>query len=121
MKPAAVDIAPNLILLPALILSLPLLALLVPSAITRNAILIPAYRDALESMGLQNNTRVGRALMLALGMLNPLASSALLTGGIGSIAAATLLGGFSWLRWFALVRPSFCETIERSAADKGCS
>ena len=31
--------------------------------------------------------------MLALGMLNPLASSALLTGGIASIAAATLLGG----------------------------
>jgi citrate:succinate antiporter len=41
--------------------------------------------------------------MLALGLLNPLASSALLTGGIASIAAATLLGGFSWLRWFALM------------------
>ena len=28
-------------------------AVLVPSAITRNAILIPAYRDALERMGIR--------------------------------------------------------------------
>jgi di/tricarboxylate transporter len=42
-------------------------------------------------------------LMLALGVLNPLASSALLTGGLASITAASLLGGFSWLRWFALM------------------
>jgi len=41
--------------------------------------------------------------MLALGVLNPLASSALLTGGITSITAATLIGGFSWLGWFALM------------------
>jgi hypothetical protein len=36
----------------------------------------------------------------ALGVLNPLASSALLTGGLVSITAGSLLGGFSWLRWF---------------------
>ena len=84
-----------------MIAALPALAFLVPSAITRNAILIPAYREALDGMGLRQSDRTGRALMLALGMLNPLASSALLTGGIASIAAATLLGGFSWLGWFA--------------------
>lgn len=86
-----------------LIAGFPLLALLIPSAITRNAILIPAYRDALSAMGLGKATRCGRAVMLALGMLNPLASSALLTGGITSITAATLIGGFSWLGWFALM------------------
>jgi anion transporter len=86
-----------------LIAGFPLLALLIPSAITRNAILIPAYRDALAAMGLGKTTRCGRAVMLALGMLNPLASSALLTGGITSITAATLIGGFSWLGWFALM------------------
>jgi solute carrier family 13 (sodium-dependent dicarboxylate transporter), member 2/3/5 len=86
-----------------MIAALPALAFLLPSAITRNAILIPAYRDALETMGLAKSDRVGRALMLALGMLNPLASSALLTGGITSITAATLLGGFSWAHWFALM------------------
>src|SRR6202007_143903 len=34
-----------------MMLGLPTLALLIPSAITRNAILIPAYREALDSMG----------------------------------------------------------------------
>jgi anion transporter len=86
-----------------MIVALPGLAFLVPSAITRNAILIPAYRDALDAMGVSRTDRVGRALMLALGVLNPLASSALLTGGITSMAAATLMGGFSWLYWFALM------------------
>jgi citrate:succinate antiporter len=75
----------------------------VPSAITRNAILIPAYREALERMGIRQTDRSGRMLMLALGVLNPLASSALLTGGLASMTAASLLGGFSWLRWFALM------------------
>jgi len=86
-----------------MIAGLPALALLIPSAITRNAILVPAYRDALAAMGLGRSSRAGRGIMLALGILNPLASSALLTGGITSITAATLIGGFSWLGWFALM------------------
>jgi anion transporter len=86
-----------------MIASLPAFAVLVPSAITRNAILIPAYQDALDRMGIVRTDRSGRMLMLALGILNPLASSALLTGGLASITASSLLGGFSWLRWFALM------------------
>jgi citrate:succinate antiporter len=86
-----------------MIAGFPVLALLMPSAITRNAVLIPAYRDALAAMGIADPRRSGRAIMLALGILNPLASSALLTGGTTSIAAATLLGGFSWLGWFVLM------------------
>ena len=86
-----------------MIASLPAFAVLVPSAITRNAILIPAYVEALDRMGIGKTDRGGRMLMLALGVLNPLASSALLTGGLVSITAASLLGGFSWLRWFALM------------------
>jgi di/tricarboxylate transporter len=86
-----------------MIASLPAFAVLVPSAITRNAILIPAYEEALDRMGVGRTDRSGRMLMLALGVLNPLASSALLTGGLVSITAASLLGGFSWLRWFTLM------------------
>ena len=86
-----------------MIASLPAFAVLVPSAITRNAILIPAYEETLDRMGIGKTDRSGRMLMLALGVLNPLASSALLTGGLASITAASLLGGFSWLRWFALM------------------
>jgi anion transporter len=88
-----------------LVTGIPVLALLIPSAITRNAILVPAYRDALADMG--KAPRTGRAVMLTLGILNPLASSALLTGGIVSMTAATLLGGFSWLRWFFLMAPPY--------------
>jgi anion transporter len=86
-----------------MIASLPAFAVLVPSAITRNAVLIPAYQEALDRMGLGKGDRTGRMLMLALGVLNPLASSALLTGGLASITASSLLGGFPWLRWFALM------------------
>jgi solute carrier family 13 (sodium-dependent dicarboxylate transporter), member 2/3/5 len=86
-----------------MIASLPAFAVLVPSAITRNAILIPAYRDALDRTGVRRTDRSGRTLMLALGVLNPLASSALLTGGLASMTAASLLGGFSWLGWFTLL------------------
>lgn len=52
-----------------MIASLPAFAVLVPSAITRNAILIPAYRDALDRMGISQTDRSGRMLMLALGCL----------------------------------------------------
>jgi anion transporter len=86
-----------------MVAALPVLALLLPSAITRNAVLIPAYRDTLATMGIAQSERTGRALMLALGVLNPLASSALLTGGITSMTASALIGEFSWLRWFALM------------------
>lgn len=86
-----------------MIAGFPVLAVLIPSAITRNAVLIPAYRDALCAMGIDRQGNAGRAIMMALGILNPLASSALLTGGITSITAATLIGGFSWSGWFALM------------------
>jgi solute carrier family 13 (sodium-dependent dicarboxylate transporter), member 2/3/5 len=82
---------------------LPVLAFVLPSAISRNAVLIPAYQRSLAAMNIGANDRTGRALMLALGVLNPLASSALLTGGITSITASSVIGGFSWLRWFCLM------------------
>ena len=99
-----------------MIASLPAFALLVPSAITRNAILVPAYREALDRMGAASTDRSGRMLMLALGVLNPLASSALLTGGLASMTAASLLGGFSWLRWFALMSVPYYALLFGGAA-----
>lgn len=90
-----------------MIVAFPLMAFVLPSAITRNAILVPAYENVLKSSEIDPSGRLKRAIMLSLGMLNPLASSALLTGGIVSIAAASLLGGFSWLRWFCLMAPPY--------------
>jgi di/tricarboxylate transporter len=85
--------------------SLPGLAFLMPSAITRNAVLIPAYRDTSRAMGIAHSDRAGRALMLALGILSHLASSAILTGGVTSMTASAIIGDFSWLRWFLLMAP----------------
>ncbi len=87
----------------------PPLAVLLPSAITRNAILVPAYRDALAAMGA--GPRAGRAVMLALAILNTLASSALLTGGVSSMTTATLIGGFTWTSWFALMAVPYYTLI----------
>src|ERR1051326_6711725 len=72
-----------------LIVGIPALALLIPSAITRNAILVPAYRDALADIGtpMGKAPRTGRAVMLTLGILNPLASSAVVPGGIVAMTA----------------------------------
>jgi anion transporter len=91
--------------------SLPGLAFLMPSAITRNAVLIPAYRDTLVAMGIAQSDRTGRALMLALGILNPLASSAILTGGVTSMTASAIIGDFSWLRWFVLMAVPYYALI----------
>ena len=91
--------------------ALPGLAFLMPSAITRNAVLIPAYRDTLTAMGIAQSSRTGRALMLALGVLNPLASSAILTGGVTSMTASAIISDFSWLRWFALMAVPYYALI----------
>lgn len=91
--------------------SLPGLAFLMPSAITRNAVMIPADRDTLSAMGIAQSDRTGRALMLALGILNPLASSAILTGGVTSMTASAIIGDFSWLRWFALMAVPYYALI----------
>jgi len=91
--------------------SLPALAFLMPSAITRNAVLIPAYRDTLNTMGIAKSDRVGRALMLGLGILNPLASSAILTGGVTSMTASAIIGDLSWLHWFLLMAVPYYALI----------
>jgi sodium-dependent dicarboxylate transporter 2/3/5 len=80
-----------------LLLSLPVQALVVPSAISRNAVLVPVYDRVLERLG--RPPRLGAAVMLTLGVLGPLASSALLSGGTSSVAAANAIGGFTWISW----------------------
>ncbi len=79
---------------------LPPTALAVPSSITRNAMLYPVFRD-LAGQGIKKAD--ARDIFLVLGMLNPLASSALLTGGLAPLISSDLLGGFGWWRWLALM------------------
>jgi di/tricarboxylate transporter len=92
-------------LLLELLLSLPLQAFLVPSAISRNAVLVPVYDRVLDRLG--RPRRLGMAVMLTLGVLGPYASSALLSGGTSPVATAHALGGFTWLSWFVAVAPPY--------------
>ena len=54
---------------------------------------------------------MNHALMLAMGVLNRLASTALLAGGITPVVASELLGGFSWTRWFVLMSVPFYANL----------
>jgi len=86
-------------LLTELLVSLPLQAFVVPSATSRNAILVPVYEQVLARLG--RPQRLGAAIMLVLAVLGPFASSAILSGGVSPVAAAQAIGGFTWLSWFA--------------------
>ena len=79
------------------------MSLLLPSATTRNAILVHVYDNALEQWEVRQRDPLQKATALALGSLNRLASTALLTGGTAPVAAAALLGGMGWGRWFLLL------------------
>lgn len=90
-------------LMAQLLFSMPFMAFLIPSAINRNTMLIPCYEQVFRSFSIAKGDRFAKMVMLALGLLNPLASSAFMTGGLAPMATSTLLGGFTWFRWFALM------------------
>ncbi|HVX31312.1 MAG TPA: SLC13 family permease [Nitrolancea sp.] len=83
-----------------LVVFMPFFAMIVPSATTRNAILLPAYDHVYERYGVERGDRVSKSISLALALLQMVASTAVLTGGVLPITAAFLLGGMSWGEWF---------------------
>ena len=83
--------------------SVPPMALILPSAITRNAILLPAYQRMFDDLKLKRDDGLVKSIVLTLGLLNPFASSSFMTGGLAPMTTSTLLGGFSWWRWFFLM------------------
>ena len=90
-------------LLSQMVISFVPMSLLLPSATTRNAILVHVYDNALDQWKVPSQDPLRKATTLALGSLNRLASTALLTGGQAPVAAAALLGGMGWGRWFVLL------------------
>ena len=86
-----------------LLLALPLLTIVLPSATTRSGILIHIYDEVFTLGGVPRGAEIAKAVMLALSSINRLASTALLTGGITPVMSAALIGGLSWTRWFALM------------------
>lgn len=93
------------------VMLLPLMTVIVPSALTRNAILLSPYKRALEGPVFGRSRNLAKAVSLTLGMLNPIASSMVLTGGVAPAVAASLLGGFTWLRWLALMAVPYAVVI----------
>ena len=83
-----------------LVLFMPPFAIVIPSAATRNAILIPAYEHVYERYGIERGDRMSKLISLAMGLLQMVASTAVLTGGVVPITASFLLGGMSWGQWF---------------------
>jgi len=90
-------------LLAQLLAGMPLMAFVMPSAINRNAMLIPAYDHAFRTLSINKRDPLAKVITLTLGLLNPFASSALMTGGLAPMTTSTLLGGFTWFRWFGMM------------------
>jgi sodium-dependent dicarboxylate transporter 2/3/5 len=86
-----------------LVLAMPALTFLLPSATTRSGILVHIYEEVFGLARVPAGAGVAKAVMLALSSINRLASTALLTGGITPVMSAALIGELSWTGWFALM------------------
>ena len=78
-----------------------------PSASTRGAIMVHVYEQVMQRWDIPRTHPFNQAVMLAMGSLNRLGSTALLAGGITPVVASGLLGDFSWTRWFVLMAVPF--------------
>ena len=94
-----------------MLFSFVLLTFALPSASTRGAIMVHIYAQVLERWGVPKEHKYYKALMLALGSMNRLGSTALLAGGITPVVASALLGDFSWSGWFILMALPFYANL----------
>jgi anion transporter len=98
-----------------LLLAMPLLTLLLPSASARTGILVHVYDQALELARVPRGATLARAVMMLLNSVNRLSSTILLTGGITPIVAAGLIGTISWTRWFVLMSVPYTVLLALAA------
>ena len=87
-----------------------------PSASTRSAIMVHMYEEVMARWHVPKEAPLYKAVMMAMGTLNRLASTALLAGGITPMVASSLIGdllgeGFSWTRWFVLMALPFYSIL----------
>ena len=82
-----------------------------PSASTRGAIMVHIYAQVLDRWNIPQDHRYYRCVMLSMGCLNRLGSTALLAGGITPVVASALLGDFSWTGWFLLMSIPFYANL----------
>ena len=94
-----------------MLFSFALLTFALPSASTRGAIMVHIYAQVMERWGVPKEHKYYKALMLALGSMNRLGSTALLAGGITPVVASALLGDFSWSGWVILMAVPFYANL----------
>ena len=82
-----------------------------PSASTRGAIMVHVYEQVMGQWGIERRSPLNKAVMMAMGTLNRLGSTALLAGGITPVVASALLGDFSWTGWFILMAAPFYSVL----------
>ena len=94
-----------------MLFSFALLTFALPSASTRGAIMVHIYEQVLARWGISQEHNYYKVLMMGLGSLNRLGSTALLAGGITPVVASGLLGDFSWTQWFILMSVPFYANL----------
>jgi sodium-dependent dicarboxylate transporter 2/3/5 len=99
-----------------LVLAMPVLTFVLPSATTRSGILVHIYEEVFALARLPGDAQVVKAVMLALSSINRLASTALLTGGITPVMSAAIIGGVSWTGWFAMMAVPYWGILVLGAA-----
>ena len=99
-----------------LVLAMPAMTFILPSATTRSGILVHIYEEVFTLARVPPGAAVVKAVMLALSSINRLASTALLTGGITPVMAAAIIGGQSWTGWFALMAVPYYALLVLGAA-----
>ena len=100
-----------LLLYVQMLVSFAVLTFALPSASTRGAILVHIYEQVMDRWGVSQDHSFHKAVMMALGSLNRLGSTALLAGGVTPVVASGLLGDFSWGRWFVLMSVPFYASL----------
>ena len=94
-----------------MLVSFAALTFALPSASTRGAILVHVYEQVMGRWNIETQHPLNKAVMMAMGSLNRLGSTALLAGGITPVVASSLIGDFSWTRWFVLMALPFWSIL----------
>ena len=94
-----------------MVFSFAALTFALPSASTRGAIMVHVYEQVMEHWAIPRQSPLNKAVMMAMGALNRLGSTALLAGGITPVVASALIGDFSWTRWFILMAVPFYSVL----------
>ena len=94
-----------------MLVSFAALTFALPSATTRGAILVHVYEQVMGRWNVEREDPLNKAVMLAMGSLNRLGSTALLAGGITPVVASSLISDFSWTRWFVLMALPFWSIL----------